>query len=321
MLNRPMQRDHEPPNRPLRIVANPCAGGRRARALAEQLAAALHRRGQPHELRFTRAAGDARILAARAAGPVVAVGGDGTVNEVLNGLTERAGTLGPLAILPAGSGDDFAAGAGLPNDPDRLADTFATGHIRRVDYGIATIATTTTTRERRFANAVDAGFVAEVAHLAHRLPLRGRLRYLAATLRALLRPRTLSARITVDEHHAHEARLMFASFCNSPRVGGGLPFTPAARIDDGALDLLEVETTSRRGILALLGKLVRARHLRDRRVRTTTVRRARLVGEQAFAVAMDGELVATDATSLQVEIRAGGLALITPMPAPRGPDA
>ncbi|HLQ38998.1 MAG TPA: diacylglycerol kinase family protein [Planctomycetota bacterium] len=124
--------------RRLLVIANPTAGGGRARALAPALAAALQPHGITAEVHFTIAAGDA-LQRARAAGcepwdGIVAVGGDGTVNEVLNGMPDPSRRLG---VLPLGTANVLAAELRLPRTPDRLAALLASGHTRSLAIGLA----------------------------------------------------------------------------------------------------------------------------------------------------------------------------------------
>ena len=264
----------------------------------------------PHTLAATEGPGDARRLAAAADGAVVvAVGGDGTVNEVVDGLLLRDGALGPLAVLPSGSGDDFASACGFVDDPDALVAGMRAGAVRAVDCGHVEITTPNGTIARRFANDLGVGFEADVVRAARSLPLRGRALYVTATLRAVLRQRPFDATLACDERDAEPRRLLFASFCNSARVGGGLPFAPDARLDDGRLDLLEVAATSRLGTCALLTRLLRRRHLEDRRVRASRLADATLRSDAPLPVAMDGEFVTADARELRVRTLAGALRL------------
>lgn len=122
--------------RRLLLIANPISGGGRGRALAPQLAQALAARGVHGEVYFTTAAGDARARAQRAGAEpwdgLVAIGGDGTVNEVLNGMPDPSR---PLGTLPVGTANVLALELGLPKRVDAAADVLARGHTRRLAIG------------------------------------------------------------------------------------------------------------------------------------------------------------------------------------------
>ena len=140
MLRPAMPRDLDGSNQePLLIIANPRAGHGRGRRRADLLGRELDHSGLPWTISFTERKGHAQQLAADATGPIVVVGGDGTVHEVVNGLVPRDGRLGPLAVLPAGSGDDFAANARFPADPAALVAHLRRPILRAIDIGAADI--------------------------------------------------------------------------------------------------------------------------------------------------------------------------------------
>lgn len=122
--------------RRLLLIANPISGGGRGRLLAPQLAAALAARSVHAEVHFTTAAGDARARARKAGSEawdgLVAIGGDGTVNEVLNGMPDPSR---PLGTLPVGTANVLALELGLPRRVDAAADVLAQGHVRRLAIG------------------------------------------------------------------------------------------------------------------------------------------------------------------------------------------
>jgi YegS/Rv2252/BmrU family lipid kinase len=317
MLRAAMPRDHDGSNQgPLLIIANPRAGHGRGRRRAELLEKELDRSGLPRTISYTEHKGHAQQLAAQATGPIVVVGGDGTVHEVVNGLVPRDGRLGPLAVLPGGSGDDFAANAQFPADPGALVARLRAAKLRTVDVGVADIDCERGRLQRRFVNNLGFGFDAEVAIAAAKTRwLRGRWLYLAATLAALLRQRIVDCALHfdgVDGPVAERRPLLFASCCNGGRVGGGLDFSPDARIDDGLFDVLAVTSTSRARTLALLLRLLRRTHLLDPRVRLVRCSAATFVPSSPVACAMDGEGVATQASAVRIGVAGERLLLFAP---------
>lgn len=314
MLAPPMARDFVQSNvTPLLVIANPRAGHGRGARRAAELERALAAAGLPFTLARTDGPGDATALAAAATGTVIAVGGDGTVHEVLNGLPLRAGALGPLAVLPAGSGDDFARNAGFPRAAAALVERLRAGRPRAIDFGTATYDCELGTVHRRFANNAGLGFEADVvAAAAAARWLRGQPLYVAATLQAVRSQRPIDCGLQCTNGTASvttQLPLLFASACNGPRVGGGLRFAPDARLDDGRLDLLQVTAASRRATLALLWRLLRGRHVRDPRVRLGQWTRVVLQPTAPMPLAMDGELVARSVRRLELAIGAARLHL------------
>ena len=291
---------------PLLVIVNPRAGGGTGRRRASLLVAELRRANLPFVEHTTAGANHATELARRAAGTVVVVGGDGTVHEVVNGLPPRGGTLGPLAVFAAGRGNDFAANAGFASDPRDFVHRLARAATRRIDVGIASVECEHGPLRRRFVNDAGLGFEAQVAAAAQRgWWLRGLPLYVAATLRALWRQRTVECDL---EYSAPDAAvrenlpILFASTCNGPRVGGGLFFAPDARLDDRALDVVRVTARSRRATLALFMRLLRRRHLDDERVRLVRCATATMTPSEPLPLVMDGEVVAHRATRVATAI-------------------
>ncbi|MBL8729051.1 MAG: hypothetical protein JNM25_11510 [Planctomycetes bacterium] len=296
---------------PLLVIANPRAGRGRGGPRAEELTRALRAADLPFTLAHSNGPGHATALAAGAPGGVVAVGGDGSVHEILNGLPARGGMLGPLAVLPAGSGDDFAGAAGFPRSAAALVERLRAGTVRAIDVGTAEFDCEHGRMRRRFANNAGLGFeAAVVAAAANARWLRGRPLYLAATLQAVRHQRLVDCELdyTIDgTTTTTRLPLLFVSACNGNRVGGGLPFVPGARLDDGQLDVLQVTAASRRATLVLLWRLLRARHGSDARVRLARCTQLAVRPATPLPLAMDGELVARSVTRARLGIDAARL--------------
>lgn len=278
-----------PPDAAL-IIVNPTAGGGRARRLLPFLTEAAAEGGL--RIAVTTRRGEAELLAASTTTTrVVAVGGDGTVQEVINGLAAND-TAVTLGIIPAGGGNDLARALGLPRDPRRaLAIGLGAGE-RLIDVAEATDAGG---RVRRFAAAGGTGFDAQVAHaMARPRPLwqPGRVGYLLATLDELRRQHNSKLQITWDDgdRHRHRADLtsLFVAFANGAYYGGGMRIAPAAELDDGLLDLCIVGDISRLAALRQIPGIYRGQHVHHPAVRMARAHRLRIEGDQA-AVHLDGE--------------------------------
>jgi len=297
------------------VVVNPVAGGGRGGRVADGLEAALRAQGIAYVRRDTDHAGHARQLAAAAAGVVIVVGGDGTVHDAVAGLPERDGRLGPLAVLPCGRGDDFAAAVGFGRNPAALAARLRAGSTRCVDLGEAEL-TGRQTHHRRFVNVAGLGFDAEVAARAQRgRHLRGRALYVAATLAALRRLPRFWATLELDLGHAapplrQRVELAFVSACNGPRFGGGLEVAPQARPDDGWLDAVRVAGCSSLAALLVLVRLGLRRHLNDRRVTSVRCRALTLTTDVAVAAALDGEPLPEPVTAARFRCSPSRLVLV-----------
>jgi diacylglycerol kinase (ATP) len=276
------------------IVVNPVAGGRRAARLVPWLTQVASTAGG--RVAVTTAAGEAHELAEAAAGVgcprVVAVGGDGTVQEVLNGLTARAAPRPLLGILPAGSGNDLARTLGLPTDPRAALHVALCGEPRLIDVAEAIDGSG---RRRRFASAGGAGFDGQVAHAMagpRAIWRRGRAGYLLSTLIELGRYRNVRVELAWQDESGTEARIELAAlmvaFANGQFYGGGMHIAPAASTDDGSLDLCVVGDISRLEALRQLPGIYRGAHVGHVAVQMLRASSLYIDGEAA-PVHLDGE--------------------------------
>jgi YegS/Rv2252/BmrU family lipid kinase len=212
----------------VRVIANPVAGGGRGRVQAEALASTLECGGAEVELVLTQQAGDAEPAAARSgADVVVAVGGDGSINEVVNGLTENDST---LAILPMGTANVVARELRLPRDPAESAALILQGKTMPMDAGLR--------NGRRFLLGAGAGLDAAVAEAVSRV--RGKKssfwKWVGPSIRTALSYAFPAIRVTVDGEVVSETA-QYAVVGNCRYSAGVFPVTPRARIDDGLLDV------------------------------------------------------------------------------------
>lgn len=314
-----MSSDQPGTNRPpLLLLVNPVAGSGRGKTAGDRLVAALQARALPFVRHDTNHAGHARVLAAtlRPGQTVVLVGGDGTVHEVLNGLPVHDGHLGPLAVLPCGSGDDFASSLRLSKRPEDLAAALANAIPRPIDVGLARYDGPTGPVCERFANSAALGFDGEVAAEArkpHRV--RGRLLYALATFAVLRRNPRFLGTITVDDGpgtaaHSWQQELSFVATGNGHFLGGGLHLFRDGRLDDGRLDAVAVPAVPRRTILWLFGKLILGRHRGDPRLRGHQGRRIQIGSDRPLEGALDGEGLQQRVRAITYEIAAERLRFV-----------
>jgi diacylglycerol kinase (ATP) len=228
------------------LIANPAAGRGRGSAL-ESLREALRVRGVAHDLALTEAPGHASVLAREAAERgrryVVAVGGDGTVHEVVNGLVdvetgEPRGEDLVLGIASAGSGSDLARTFGLDRKPAVVARHLDGETTMPFDLGRVRLQTRHgDQRSVLFANIAEAGYGGLVTDLANRLPrFVGKARYGIAILGAVRRFELVRTRVAVD-HTSVEEELSNVIVANGQFFGGGLRVAPRALSDDGRFNV------------------------------------------------------------------------------------
>jgi len=307
----------------VRVIVNPTAGRGRGKGCAESIARVLEGAGIQHEVEFSRGPAHATQLAlgaqARGSRAVVAVGGDGTASEVVNGLAlahSGTGAIGPLVVLPIGSGNDFAAITGSPREPSDLPRVLQDPRRQLLDLGTAKLQGPGLEELRYFDNTIGVGFEARVNRAAARIRrLRGVPLYLLAALRALRSPGAMALEIEwtdeAGEGHSVSGDFLMVTAGNGPRSGGGFFLTPEARHDSGTLELGLVETLSRRAILALLPKALKARHTTHPAVRIERCTGFRLCSTEPLSLHADGELLQAEPTAIEVAVVPGCLELWT----------
>lgn len=274
----------------LKVIYNPAAGRGRAMRHVREIESHLRARGAEIDMHasaspadLTRAAADA---SRRNYDRVVVCGGDGTLNLAVRDFDLARGT---LALIPLGSGDDFARVTGIPRDVPAACDLAVRGLPREVDVATA--------NDLRYLGVAGVGFDSEVAHYAnnHVTLLRGSLVYLYSILRILPRFRPRAVRI-----NGHAEEIMFAVFANSPQYGAGIRIAPPALIDDGELDACIVHRTSRFELLRTLPLAYTGGHVRKPFVEMRRNKEFRVDADNALDVFADGEPLTTTPATFRI---------------------
>jgi YegS/Rv2252/BmrU family lipid kinase len=295
------------------VIVNPSAAGGANGRLWAGTAECLRRVLPRFAHAFTEAPGHATRLARQAllggADMVVAVGGDGTLNEVACGFFEGERSLMPkaaLGVVPVGTGSDFArtlgggsidaACARLGGRKSRLVDV---GQARFLDHeGV--------TRERLFLNVASFGCSGEIARgISPRIKrLSGPVAYAFATLRTLLTHRDHTVAISLDERPAELFPVTACAFCNGRYFGGGMQVAPQARLDDG---LFDVTLWSGFGLIDFVRKgrsLYSGAHVLEAGTRVFHARQASASSTARVAFELDGEGVGQLPVQLKILPRA-----------------
>jgi diacylglycerol kinase (ATP) len=272
------------------VIVNPVAGSH-AGARAWQRARAGCAAATDWECATSQRPGHARELALEAADRgferVIAVGGDGTVNEVANGLVHSTTILG---IIPAGTGNDVAHNLGVPAEPAAAASLAANGSARPIDL----CHVQTGDRAAYFVNVAGFGFDAEVAWRVNRSPFMrfggGTLPYVFGVLATLWQYRAPGMRLSLDDR-ALDRRVFLAAVGNLPTYGGGMRIVPDATPDDGMLDVCVVADLSRLEVLRLLPRLYSGGHVGHPAVELFRCRSVSADADGRVLCQADGEIV------------------------------
>jgi len=295
---------------PIKIILNPVAGRGYGARVESKLRRQLEKEGLDFDLVRTSRPWHAAELAERAANDgfelVVAAGGDGTTNEVVNGLMAATedGLASTLGIIPVGSGSDFASNVGIPPELQAACHRLAHGRARVVDVCRVTVAGAP---PRYFDNTVNVGFGGTVTVEARKIKrLRGMALYLPAVLKTVFLAQNPRVTIAYDDQ---ELVLPAVMICvgNGPREGGGFFCTPNAQPDDGLLDLCIVREISRVAMLGLIPHFTRGTHVNLEPVTMARAQRVTISSPDDLVAHMDGEVLCTNAHRITCEILPGQL--------------
>ena len=301
------------------IIINPTAGRGNGEKLAPQIEERLRSLGLDFEMRRTTAPGHASQLAEQAAEAgwevVVAAGGDGTSNEVVDGLLRARlrGIKSPtLGLIPIGRGNDFGFGVGIPHDYEIACQALAGGRRRWIDVGF--VKGGDYPGGRYFGNGVGIGFDAVVGFEALKLKrLSGFPSYIVAALKTiLLYFRAPNLLIEFDGQTIQQPALM-VSVMNGRRLGGGFMMAPAGKIDDGLFDLCIAGQVSRLGIFLLLPRFMQGSQAGHPAIRTAQAARVSVSTlDGGLPAHADGETLCTTGQRLDLEILPKMLEVLVP---------
>lgn len=294
------------------VVLNPASGNGTAEKKYKAVQAALFAGGLGFDEARTSGRHDATTIAleAKRSGyeDMIAVGGDGLVHEIVNGLL-RASEENPvetLGIIPVGSGNDFIKM--IPAKPDWHdgVERVLRGFRRWFDVGKVNadhLVAGFHEGAQYFVNGLDTGFGAQVATHVHDVPfLTGTAMYLVGILGTLSHYCIPRVKITLGDGKVIEQTSAMVVASNGRCFGGGFWITPKAEVDDGLLDVIIADGLGRAGILSLLPKVMHGQHLGDRRIKYLQTPQLTIESTDPLIVEADGELPYLTAHKVEVEI-------------------
>jgi diacylglycerol kinase (ATP) len=294
----------------VKVILNPYANRWGAKSRADDTAAAFRAAGVDCDLTITTTAGQGTPEAEAAAhsgdyDAIIAAGGDGTINEVINGLLRAAGNgpTRPFGIVPLGTANDFNLMAGLPGSIAAAVAVIAAGHTRQIDAGQV--------NDRYFINNSAAAMEPMVTLENIKMKrLSGEIRYVVALLRALARLKPWQMRLTWDGG-GYDGPAYLLSVCNSPRTGGFM-MAPGAVLDDGQLDMVFAPQVSKGTVISILLKLMRGEHVHHPAVTFRRVTAIDLTSTPGTPLHSDGEIFTEAAERVSYRVLPGKVTLLTP---------
>jgi YegS/Rv2252/BmrU family lipid kinase len=289
------------------VIANPKSAGGSTREKWSAIASDLRTHFGAYNVAFTKGPGDGIELARRSAENgrplIIACGGDGTVNEVANGIL-LSGMAVELAVLPSGTGGDFRRSLGMPQDPREAARSLRTGRSERIDVGkVKFTGHDGKSAERYFLNVTSFGLAASIIERVKGdtslawLPVgsvRGRASFALSTLQEVVALGATSVRIRIDDGDEHTLQTVNFCIANARYFGGGMKIAPAAKLNDGFLDVINIGDIKTAKIILNAYTLYRGTHLDLREVKDTLAKRVEarpLSDGRDVHIEIDGELL------------------------------
>ncbi len=286
------------------FIINPAAGQGRTAGLFNSIKPLLARRGIPFEYKFTsgpgQAIGFARDARDRGFTHIVAVGGDGTSHEVVNGIIGSSMIFG---TIPSGSGNDFPKSAGIPLDTAQAVETVFSGRVRSVDVGKL--------GDSFFINGLGIGLDGAVSHRFKKLKrMRGQLGYLLGAVQEALTFEGFGVDITINDW-SYKGTLLLTGASNGVYQGGKFKLAPDARVDDGLLDFHIIKDMSSLQRLVKIPKVLKGTHSGLTEVELIRGSVMDISIESTLPAHMDGEPFYLDPGTHRIEAVPGALRIMS----------
>lgn len=280
-----------------KVIVNPVAGAYATRRKWPRISRQLVESGLSFDHQYTECVGHATEIAREAAGDgyryLVAVGGDGTVNEVVNGILSSAGaSTATLGVVNTGTGSDFARSIGIPRHYAGACSSLVNGQTSLIDVGVVEYQSQGQSLRRFFVNAAGIGFDAAAARTTERMPkfFNGTIPYLAGLFRTLISYQNKSVVITIGDQ-VETARILSVVIANGGYFGGGMHVAPEANLADNQLDVVVFGDLGKFDLIRSLPMIYRGTHGRHPKVRIGKATRITIESAEHFLVQADGELL------------------------------
>jgi len=287
--------------RKVKIILNPMADMGNAWRIARDLRSITEQHGgvdwtgtvyPGHAIELAKQAGEQEY------DMVIAMGGDGTVHEVINGLMQVPAEKRPiLGVVPAGSGNDFSHAISMSPKSDH-ALVYTLNHApSAVDLGLMT---DEHGKKEYFDNTIGIGFDTVVTIRSHKLPIvRGFLMYLTAVIQTIvLNHNAMTMQIETEDQKWEQSNLLL-TMCNGPREGGGFMMAPEAKIDDGILHYAMIKSVSRPMMFRLIPEVMKGTHGRFKQVTMGTCKKMSVSADRPMYIHTDGEIYSGFGTNIR----------------------
>ena len=297
----------------VKIIFNPIANLGRAHNLAAPLQSLLPEGSDWAETAYPNHAKEiARQAADQGYDLVIAMGGDGTVHEVLNGLMDAPADRRPaMGVVPTGSGNDFSFMMGMTPEPEAALRQALAGKPHTIDVGIANL---DNGQQFYFSNTIGIGFDTLVTIHSRHIPIvQGFAIYFAAVLQTIVQNHNpFHVKVKQDGREWEEELLMLV-LCNGQREGGGFLVSPTSQADDGVLNYVYVRRISRLRMLMTLPYFMKGTQASLKHIGTGQFQKFEMKSDRALYIHSDGEIIAgidSNVFQLSTEVLPGALRMV-----------
>lgn len=289
-----------------KVIINPAAGANSTRKKWPKLSRFLEHIGLSFDHDYTEGSGHAIELAKSAAADgyryLVAVGGDGTANEVANGIlhTTVSGEIA-MGVVSTGTGSDFARSTGIPRNYINACSCLVKGGRLTIDVGVVEYMKNGEKAQRFFINAAGVGFDAAVVESTERMPkyFGGTIPYLAGLLRTLVKYRNKSVMMNVGDR-SESKRVLSVIVSNGNYLGGGMHVAPNASMQDSLMDVVVIGDVGKLDLLKSIPMIYKGTHERHPKVSIEKASRVSVESQEKVLVHADGELLGEGPASFRL---------------------
>lgn len=278
------------------FVVNPAAGKGIGLDLIKSFEPIIQER-IPYEIVCTGAKGEATEIVRRYTLQddylIFAVGGDGTINEVVNGIV---GSKSSLAILPTGSGNDFVRSLYEQYTLEELLMALIEGKDQNIDV--------MQINEKYFLNITSVGLDADVVYNASYYKkkkfIKGDMAYVISLIKTVLGPKGTYAKVMIDGRLVCDESILLLAAANGSFYGGGIHMVPTAKVNDGLVDICLIRETRLRKLLKLVPSLIKAKHTEAKEVEIYHAKEILIEARDGCRVNIDGEIVSSQKIGMKV---------------------
>ena len=286
------------------FIVNPASASQKTQERWEQSLPLIEKANFDYEVKFTKASGCAIKFATDASlqqqfATIISVGGDGTANEVINGMLNSQlprNKLPNFTIFPSGTGSDSVRTLGIPKDLDGFLRLVETNVSKPIDVGIATYLTLGETEKARFfLNACDVGLGATVAHTVNSMnqdseKKSGKAKYFRSIMEQVFKFKPFSANYEASDECVEIDKTVIIAICNGMFFGGGVKISPVSKMNDGQLELFATVDVSKLRLLELVSKVYSGSHVGHSKVQFSRDSHFKIQLKKPQLLETDGEV-------------------------------